>query len=143
MLGEVCIKPVVTIAPTATVLDAARLMRQKNVGALVVVNGEKPKGILTDRDIAIAVVAEGLDPATVPVADVMHARPAVIREDQGIFDVTKMLGTNGVRRLPVVDKKGKLTGIIALDDLLMLFGQEMGLVASALSRELDRPARMA
>jgi CBS domain-containing protein len=139
MIGEVCTKAVATISSKATVLEAARLMREKNVGALVVVNSQKPKGIITDRDIAVSVVAEGLDPAMVPVGDVMRGHPSVIREDQGIFDAVKLLSAKGVRRLPVVDKHGKLTGIVALDDVLMLLGSEMGHVASALSHELARP----
>jgi CBS domain-containing protein len=132
-------RPVVTIAANASVRDAARLMRGKGVGALVVVVGnERPRGIITDRDIAVAVVAEGLDPAEVPVAEVMRSNPAVIRGDKGILDAVRMLDAKGVRRLPVVDDRGKLTGIIALDDLLMLFGAEMGHVAAALSRSLGR-----
>ncbi len=139
MLGEVCTKPVVTVSAQASVQEAARLMRQKKVGAVVVLGSDTVSGILTDRDIAIEVVAEGRDAAAVPVGDVMRKSPAVIREDKGIFDAVKMLGTKGVRRLPVVDKRGKLTGLIALDDLLILFGSEMSHVASALSRELGRP----
>jgi CBS domain-containing protein len=68
----------------------------------------------------------------------MHENPAVIREDQGIFDAVKMLAERGVRRLPVVDGEGQLTGIIALDDVLMLLGNEMGQLGAALSRELGR-----
>jgi predicted transcriptional regulator len=68
----------------------------------------------------------------------MVKNPAVIPEDKGIFDAVRMLGAKGVRRLPVVDMRGKLVGIVALDDLLMLFGREMSHVASALSRELGR-----
>ena len=102
MIGQVCIKPVVTAAPDTTIQAAARLMREKNVGALVVAKNRKAKGFLTDRDIAVDVVAKGL------------------------------------RRLPVVGKGGKLVGIIALDDLLMLLGSEMGNIASALSRGLGR-----
>ncbi len=139
MLGEVCTKPVVTVSAQTSVQDAARLMRQKKVGAVVVLGSDTVSGILTDRDIAVEVVAQGRDAAAVPVGDVMRKSPAVIREEEGIFDAVKMLGIKGVRRLPVVDKRGKLTGIIALDDLLMLFGSEMGHVASALSRELGRP----
>jgi len=138
MLAEVCMRPVVTIEGKASVRDAACLMRQKGVGALVVVTNQKPKGIITDRDIAVAVVAEGLDPDEVPVGDVMRSNPAVIRGDKGILDAVKLLDAEGVRRLPVVDDRGKLTGIIALDDLLMLFGTEMGHVASALARSLGR-----
>jgi len=139
MIGDVCTKPVVTISAKATVREAARLMREKKVGALVVLGSATPAGILTDRDIAIGVVADGRDPAGVSVGEVMHRNPAVIRENQGLFDAARIFGDKGVRRLPVVDRRGKLVGIIALDDLLMLLGSEMGFVASALSRELGRP----
>jgi CBS domain-containing protein len=138
MLAEICVRPVVTIEGSASVSDAARLMRQKNVGALVVTGNHRPKGILTDRDITVAVVAEGLDPAEVPVADVMRANPAVLRGDKGLLDAVKLFGAKGVRRLPVVDNRGFVTGIITLDDVLMLLGTEMGQVATALSRSLGR-----
>lgn len=138
MLAEFCMRPVVTIEATASVREAARLMRQKKVGAIVVARNHKPRGIITDRDIAVAVVAEGLDPAEVPVADVMRSSPAVVRGDQGILDAVKLFDARGVRRLPVVDNRGFVVGIITLDDVLMLVGTEMGHIAAALSRSLDR-----
>ena len=139
MLRNVCIKPVTTASTETTVREASQLMRSKNIGALVVVgSGGKPKGLLTDRDIVVDVVAQGKDPATIQVAEVMRKNPAVITEDKGILDATRILGERGVRRLPIVSKKGKLVGIIALDDVLMLLGSEMGHVASALSRGLGR-----
>lgn len=140
MLAEICTKPVVTVGPEATVKEAARLMRTKNVGTVVVVNRTKPVGIVTDRDIAMAAVADGQDPTSATVQEVMHTNPAVIREDQGVFDAVKMLGERGVRRLPVVDRRGKLTGIVALDDLLILLGNEMGQVSAALTRSLKSAA---
>jgi CBS domain-containing protein len=136
MLRELCTKPVVTIGPDAPVRDAARLMRDKNVGAVVVVNTGKPLGIITDRDITVAVVAADDDPGTVTVRDVMHRDPTVIHEDKGLFDAVKTFASSGVRRLPVVGKTGKVTGIIALDDVLMLLGNEMAHVSSALSNGL-------
>jgi CBS domain-containing protein len=143
MLGEMSIKPVVTIAPDASIHDAARLMRAKKVGALVVTNGRKPIGILTDRDITVDVVAPGSDPATTPVSTVMHRNPRVIREDQGLLDAVKALSRAGVRRLPVVNRAGAVSGIIALDDVLMLLGTEMAHVSTALSRSLGRSATAA
>jgi CBS domain-containing protein len=140
MLGEMCTKPVVTVTPTTSVRDAARVMRQKKVGAVVVLNGNRPAGILTDRDIAISVVADGRDPATVEVGDVMHRDLTVIPAEKGIMDATKTFAAKGVRRLPVVDRQGKVMGILSLDDLLMLLGQELGQVASALQRGLGRRA---
>ena len=139
MLKELCTKPVVTIGPDAPVRDAARLMRDKNVGAVVVINTGMPLGIVTDRDITVAVVAADDDPATVTVRDVMHRDPTVIYEDKGLFDAVKVFAGTGIRRLPVVGKTGKVTGIIALDDVLMLLGNEMAQVSSALAQGLRRP----
>jgi CBS domain-containing protein len=139
MLADLCSKPVITVTEKTTVAEAARLMRDKRVGAVVVTGSAKPAGMLTDRDITVSVVAEGRDPATVPVGEVMHKSPAMIRADQGLLDAARIFGARGIRRLPVVDKKGALIGILALDDVLMLLGTEMGHVASALAKELGRP----
>lgn len=138
MLGKICTKPVVTASAQMTVDQAARAMRSKNVGALVVVNAGRPVGMLTDRDVAVEVVAKGMDPETVRVGDVMRKRPMTIREDLGILDAAKAFAKTGVRRLPVVTKNGVLVGVIAVDDLIMLLGNEMGHVSGALSAGLRR-----
>jgi CBS domain-containing protein len=138
MLGKICTKPVVTASAQMTVDEAARTMRSKNVGALVVVNAGRPVGMLTDRDVAVEVVAKGMDPDTVRVGDVMGKKPVTIREDLGILDAAKVFAKTGVRRLPVVTKSGVLVGIIAVDDLIMLLGNEMGHLAGALSAGLRR-----
>jgi CBS domain-containing protein len=136
MLGKICIKPVVTASAQMTVEEAARAMRTRNVGALVVVNAGRPIGMLTDRDVAVEVVAKGLDPDTARVGDVMHKKPITIRDDLGILDAAKVFAKTGVRRLPVVTKSGVLVGVIAVDDLIMLLGNELGHVAGALSAGL-------
>jgi CBS domain-containing protein len=139
MVRDICTKVVVTVSPEATVHEAAHRMWTRKVGALVVTGDTgKPVGILTDRDIVVRVVALGKDPAKVQVGSVLRRNLTVIREDQGILDATKILSRRGVRRLPVVDAKGKLVGIVALDDLLRLLGSEMGHIASALASELGR-----
>jgi len=138
MLGKICTKPVITASAQMTVDQAARAMRSKNVGALVVVNAGRPVGMLTDRDVAIEVVAKGLDPETARVGDVMHERPITIREDLGILDAAKVFAKTGVRRLPVVTRSGVLVGVITVDDLIMLLGNELGHVAGALSAGLRR-----
>jgi CBS domain-containing protein len=138
MLGKICTKPVVTASAQMTVEEAARAMRSKNVGALVVVNAGRPIGMLTDRDVAVEVVALGKDPDAVRVGDVMHKKPMTIREDLGLLDATKAFAKSGVRRLPVVTKTGVLVGVIAVDDLFMLLGNEMGHLAGALSAGLRR-----
>jgi CBS domain-containing protein len=138
MLGKICIKPVVTASAQMTVDQAAQTMRSKNVGALVVVNAGRPIGMLTDRDVVVEVVAKGLDPDTVRVGDVMRKKLVTIRDDLGIFDAAKAFARTGVRRLPVVTKKGILVGVITVDDLIMLLGNEMGQMAGALSAGLRR-----
>ena len=138
MLGKICTKPVVTASAQMTVDQAARAMRSRTVGALVVVNAGRPVGMLTDRDVAIEVVAKGLDPETARVGDVMRKRPITIREDLGILDAAKVFARTGVRRLPVVTKSGVLVGVITVDDLIMLLGNELGHVAGALSAGLRR-----
>ena len=143
MIGEMSIKPVVTIAPDASVLEAARLMRSKRVGALIVTDSRRPIGILTDRDITVDVVAAGRDPGAMTVSKVMRRNPRVLREDQGLFDAVKTFSSAGVRRLPVVNRAGAVRGIIALDDVLMLLGNEMAQNSTALSRSLGRPAAAA
>jgi CBS domain-containing protein len=138
MLGKICTKPVVTASSQMTVEEAARAMRAKNVGALVVVNAGRPIGMLTDRDVTVEVVAQGKDPDAVRVGDVMHKKPMTIREDLGLLDAAKMFARTGVRRLPVVTKTGLLVGVVTVDDLIMLFGNEMGHLAGALSAGLRR-----
>ena len=138
MLAKICTKPVVTASAQMTVDEAARAMRSRNVGALVVVNAGRPIGMLTDRDVVVEVVAKGMDPDTVRVGDVMRRRPITIREDLGIFDAARVFAKTGVRRLPVVAKSGVLVGVIAVDDLIMLLGNEMGHMAGALSAGLRR-----
>ena len=138
MLGKICTRPVVTASAQMTVDQAARAMRSKNVGALVVVNAGRPVGMLTDRDIVVEVVARGMDPEEVRVGDVMVKKPVTIRQDLGIFDAARTFAKTGVRRLPVVTGSGALVGVITMDDVLMLLGNEMGHMAGALSAGLRR-----
>jgi CBS domain-containing protein len=138
MLRQLAIKPVITASARMTIAEAARAMRQKNVGALIVVNAGRPLGVLTDRDIVVDVVAAGKDPDAVRVEDVMRKKPATLREDLGLMDAARIFAKTGVRRLPVVDKAGRVSGIVALDDLMMLLGNEMGLVAGALAAGLRK-----
>jgi len=138
MLGKLCTKPVVTASAQMTVAQAARAMRVKNVGALIVVNAGRPIGMLTDRDIAIDVVAREMDPEQTRVSDVMRKKPITARDDLGLLDAAKIFARTGVRRLPVVTKDGLLVGVIAMDDVMMLLGNEMGHMAGALAAGLRR-----
>lgn len=115
-------KKVVTVSPNDKVVKAARLMDKRNVGSVVVVQNGRPVGILTDRDIAIRVVAMEADIDSTLVKDVMTSSVVTGKEGQRAAELAKMMHDNGIRRVPIVDKKGRLTGIITLDDLLYLIG---------------------
>lgn len=110
-------KEVVTVSSTATVHDAAAKMREYNVGTVLIVEeGWKLKGILTDRDIALAVAADSKDPRTTYAYDVMTADPITVKSDADIDSALRIMNKANIRRLPVMDD-GKLVGILSSADL--------------------------
>jgi CBS domain-containing protein len=124
-LGEQFKKEVVTMSPENTLRKAGHLMREHGIGAVVVVNAKnKPVGIITDRDVAIALAADERDPDTA-VSEVMEGSLVTIGENEGIFNATQYLLAYKVRRLPIVDSDGALVGIVTMDDLLGLLGKEL------------------
>jgi CBS domain-containing protein len=134
---DFCSPQVVLAEPAMSLREAALLMRDRHVGALVVVEKKegvaRPVGILTDRDIVVAVVAvPEARPEAIRVADAMSARPAVAREDEGLFEVVQRMSERAVRRLPVVAPDGSLKGIVTLDDVLRVMSAELGQLAEGL-----------
>lgn len=142
--GELCNREVVTATREMSIFEAARLMREHHVGCLIVtekVSGHtRPVGILTDRDIVIEVIAKDISPAEVTVGDVMTFTLLKVTEDENIFDVAQRMRCRGVRRVPVISNDGDLAGIIALDDLLGLLSQELSLLATITTREVEQEA---
>ena len=143
-VGELCNREVVIAEKTLPVTEAARLMRSRHVGDLVVVEdkgGHKhPVGIVTDRDIVVEVVAAGVNPDALKVGDIMGPEVATVRESEGLFEALRYMRNKGVRRMPVVDVSGGLVGILTLDDLLSLLAEEMMELAKLVSRERQREA---
>jgi CBS domain-containing protein len=143
--GEYCNREVVVVAKTASVRDAIALMRQHHVGDVVVVDregeGAKPVGILTDRDIVIELLAEDVNLAAVNVGDVMSRDLATVGEDTKLLDALDVMKTNGVRRLPVVSKKGALVGLLTVDDILELVAEQLDAVVDLVSKEQARERR--
>ena len=135
-LERFCREPVVTVQPKQSVREAARLMRDRHVGAVLVVDDDRPVGIVTDRDVVMRAVIEGRDPNTTPVRDVMSASLTVVGSDQKIDDAVIALRTAGIRRLPIVNAAGKAIGIVTLDDLVVLMAGELNLVAGAVQQNL-------
>jgi CBS domain-containing protein len=105
-----------TVETSATVADAAREMRDGDVGAVVVVDNGKVAGIITDRDIAVRVVAEGLDPDATGVGEVGTMDPVTLTVDQTVDDAIRLVREQDVRRIIVV-QDGRPAGIVSLGDL--------------------------
>ena len=122
-IGAFCTRHVITVTPNTTVVEASKVMRQTHVGAVVIVEDrgggrKRPLGVLTDRDIAVEVVALGVSPETLKVSEVVQRTLTCVGEDAGYAEAVRLMSVNGVRRMPVVDRAGDLVGIITLDDVL-------------------------
>lgn len=123
-LGEQFRSQVVTAAPDETVQEAMWRMRDNNVGAVVIVDGKAIKGIVTDRDIALA-LCSGDAAADSSVSRVMTQPVVTILEDKGIYNATQIMMEKQIRRLPIVNRKQELVGIVTLDDMLALCATEL------------------
>src|SRR5215472_157037 len=145
-VGEICVREVVVASRDTTVQDAAHLMRQRHVGNLLIVdrtNGDgKPVGIVTDRDITISVVATKLDPSVFTLGDLVTEKLVAASEDQGIFETIQQMRLKGIRRMPVVNKDGKLVGIVSVDDVIQLLAEEMNELSKLISHEQTREAHL-
>lgn len=108
---------VYTVAPGATVLEAARAMDAHNVGSLLVVDGDKPVGIFSERDLMRRVVVAGKDPAEVKVREVMSSEVWVVEPDTRVKEAMAIMTERRCRHLPVVEK-GKVVGLISIGDLV-------------------------
>lgn len=116
-ISEVMTRDVETIAPEASIQDAARLMSELNVGALPVCDGEALVGMITDRDITLRATASGRAPRSTAVAEIMTEASACCSENDSVDEVLKKMGEAQVRRIPVVDARSNLVGIVSLGDL--------------------------
>jgi CBS domain-containing protein len=145
LIGEICTRDVVQCDRNTSALELAQLMRKSHVGDVVVTdqpNGKRVAiGIVTDRDLAVKVLAEERDPLATTAADIMEAELITAGERNSVYEVAELMRFRGVRRIPLVDEDGALTGIVTLDDLLGAIGEELNLLAKALSRERAQEER--
>ena len=112
-----CMKPVITIAPSATVSQAAERMKESKSGALVVHTGDRPAGIVTDRDIALRSTAQGFDPTAVLVDSVMSAELTGCFEDTSAEEAVSIMEERELHRVPVFSRQGKrLVGMLSIED---------------------------
>ena len=135
-LGKMLARKVVTAGPKDSLAQAAKLMEQNNVGAIVITEQNRPIGIVTDRDLALGALVHGFS-ANDHIQTVMAYPASTIREDEGVLDATQQMMELGVRRLPVVDKLEHLVGIVTLDDLLLLLSRELHNISEGIRAEVS------
>ena len=141
--GSVCKRGVVTVAPTDDLVAAAHAMREKHVGYLIVAAKTRVVGVLTDRDIVVAVLAQEVDAHALKVGDVMTRNPLLIEAGQSIEAVLCHMREAGVRRVPVVDRSGDLTGVLSIDDVLERIADQLINIAGSIRNEqrMERAVR--
>jgi len=145
-VGELCNREVVVVEPGASIKESAALMRRYHVGDLVVVEDrgaqKVPRGILTDRDIVVGLLAENIDPDKISAGDLMSFDLLCAREEDDLLDSLQEMRRRGVRRLPVVNAAGGLEGILTLDDLLEVFAEQLGGLARLVGNEQTHERRL-
>ncbi len=131
----VCQTNVVSVKPDSTVPFVAGLMKDKNIGCVVVTEDHKPVGIITDRDIALRAASLCGEPDPGLIESIMSRDIRTIRKDAGIFDAIQQMKAAGVRRMPIVDGGGRLVGLLTVDDLIRLLAREMADIARIIGKE--------
>ncbi|MDA8249878.1 MAG: CBS domain-containing protein [Rhodospirillales bacterium] len=126
------------IAPSLTLAEAARKMRDHKIGCLPVGENDRLVGMLTDRDIVCRAVADGANPKTTRTADVMTKGVTWCFDDESVDDVAERMQAKQIHHIPVLNRQKRMIGILALSDLAMRGPQEL---ASRLSQLASRDSR--
>lgn len=137
LIREVMTEDAECTRPDATLQEAARRMKELDVGSLPVCENDRLAGILTDRDIILRSVAEGHDPGEHRVRDAMTKEIFYAFEDQDVDELTKIMKQKQIRRVPILDREKRLVGIVSLGDLAVQ--TENGEAGEALE-EISEPA---
>jgi CBS domain-containing protein len=143
--GEICNREVVVIDTGSSIVEAAKVMREYHVGDVVVVSEkygkQSPIGILTDRDVAIEIVAKGTDPEAISVGDAMSFELVTADEDDDLMHVIEVMRDRGIRRIPIVDANEVLIGILSVDDVLDLVSEIFVDIVHLVDRQNRRETR--
>jgi CBS domain-containing protein len=140
-IASLCKRELISIDAYASPRTAANLMRDNHVGSLVVMtSAERPRpiGVVTDRDLAIEVMARGLDPDRVNIGQFARGALIEIHASASIQEAMEAMERGGVRRVLVIDAKGAPVGIVSTDDLVQRISQELQALSTALSRGMAR-----
>ncbi|HVK53989.1 MAG TPA: CBS domain-containing protein [Burkholderiales bacterium] len=135
-LKEIMTKPVETVAPTASLVDAARKMLVQDIGALPVYDEQRVVGIITDRDIAIRAIANGLDPADTKVQEIMTNEVFSCDADSDVEDACQLMEEKQIRRLIVTDDQQGPIGIVSLGDMALQLREEQ---SGEVLKEVSQP----
>jgi CBS domain-containing protein len=132
---------VAVVEPETSARVAAQLMRKHHVGALIVVGAvekSRPVGILTDRDLVLGLMAEGLDPEVFTAGDIMSVELVLATPEMDAMDAVALMRAHRLRRLVIVDEAGRLTGIVTMEDILGLLTRELADLAAGVLGARDR-----
>lgn len=138
-VSSICNKNVITAAEGSSVLEVASLMRQHHVDTIVIVantpTGEKPIGIVSERDLVIKVLAEDSSSEESVLGDFINRDLICVRDHEDIMETVRIMCMEGVRRVPVVNHDGDLMGILAMDDLFEILANELSNLAMLICRQ--------
>lgn len=132
---------VAVVEPETSALVVAKLMRKHHIGALVVVDAQektRPVGIVTDRDLVLELMAEGLDPTVFTAGDIMSVDLVLASPEMDVMEAVQLMKKHRLRRLIMTDEQGRLVGIATMEDVLELLAQELASLATALAGARDR-----
>jgi CBS domain-containing protein len=116
-IKDIMSKDIACVDTKSTAADAAKKMKDQNVGSVLVIEKNQLQGLVTDRAIATKAVAEEKDPRNVPVTDIMTRNVVGCSEDDDVFDALQTMGKNRIRRLPVVNQQSQLVGVVSMADI--------------------------
>jgi signal-transduction protein with cAMP-binding, CBS, and nucleotidyltransferase domain len=141
-IGEICTRSVVTCRRDASALELAQLMRDHHVGDVIVVDEHEgattPVGVVTDRDLVIEVMAKGVDPDRVRAEDLVAVEVVTAFESELVYDAIWHMRGKGIRRLPVVNARNHLVGVLTADDVTKFLAQELTEVARIAPHQIKR-----
>jgi signal-transduction protein with cAMP-binding, CBS, and nucleotidyltransferase domain len=132
-IAEICTREVLYCSRETSATEIAQLMRNHHVGDLIVVDlrdgGVVPVGIVTDRDLVVEVLANEVDPESVCANDLMRSELVTADENEVVYDAIWHMRSKGVRRLPIVNERSFLVGVLTTDDVTQFLAEELAEVA--------------
>lgn len=141
-IGTLCSRRIVTVDSSCSLTQAASLMRERHVGALVVTTassgGTRVTGVVTDRDLVIHVLAQGIDGEDVDIGDLAHPHIASVSEKDDLSHALSVMERHGVRRLLVTNDEQQLIGIVSLDDLTAACASDMDRLSKVIRSGMGR-----